>query len=81
MAPLPKIVERKLGKHHAVGLCHGQDSLIEIDPRLKPYDYLGTLVHELIHSGDFSLSETQVQKITQRVTAGLWRCGVRRVYL
>lgn len=78
MAPLPQIVERKLGRERAVGLCWDDGTLIEVDPRLKPYDFLGTVVHELIHSADLRLSETTVDRLARRVTAGLWRCGYRR---
>lgn len=78
---LPLIVERKLGRHGAVGLCWGEDCVIEVDPRLKPYDYLGTLVHELLHSADMRLSETTVDRLARRVTAGIWKVGYRRVYL
>ena len=45
----PKVIERKLGKHKAVGLAWQEDGIIEIDPRQKPKEYLSTLIHEAAH--------------------------------
>lgn len=44
----PKVRERKLGRHRAVGLHH-PSGLIELDPRIKGCLRLDTLIHEFTH--------------------------------
>ena len=72
----PKIIERKLGRERADGLCHS-DGLIEIDERLKGKARLDTLIHELVHSFDGSLTEEYVTNIAQYIAENLYRNRVR----
>lgn len=44
----PRVRERKLGRHRAIGLLHPR-GLIEIDPRIKGKLRLDTLIHEFDH--------------------------------
>lgn len=72
----PKIIERKLGRERADGLCHS-DGLIEIDERLKGKARLDTLIHELVHSFDGSLTEEYVTKLATYIADNLYRNRVR----
>lgn len=74
----PKVIERKLGRDRAVGLYWG-DGVIEIDPRLPSKEYLGTLIHELLHNVLPGLSEDQVEQIERVMTDAIWKRRFRRI--
>ena len=80
---MPKlhIVDKKLGRSKAWGLCYQGDNLIEIDPRQKSKDYFNTLVHELLHEAFHEMSETQVTRAANLITNNLWLKGYRKVDL
>jgi hypothetical protein len=72
------IVERKLGREKAMGLCFHADK-IEIDPRQKPKERMDTLVHEVLHWKNPCRSEKWVIKNARAITRVLWKDGFRRV--
>ena len=74
----PSWKERKLGRTKAWGLCY-DDGHIEIDPRLRPKDYLDTLIHELLHHHFPDLEEEDVEIIGTRIASEVWRAKYRRV--
>lgn len=76
-----KIVERKLGREKADGQ-RWPDGTIEIDPRLSPRDYLGTLVHEALHRAYPEMDEDEEDVIYGEsvITEVLWRMNYRRVH-
>jgi len=74
-----KIIDKKLGRNKAWGMCYQGDNLIEIDPRQKPKAYLNTLVHELIHEAFHEMSEKEVIKAANLITRGLWQKNYRKV--
>ena len=72
--------ERKLGRERAAGQAFTDEGLIEIDPRLKPRQWLSTLVHEAVHMTFPEVPEESVAKAERVITRILWRAGVRRVH-
>lgn len=73
---LPVVVERKLGRHQADGLCW-DDGTIEIDPRIKGRRRLETLVHEFMHFRQPHWTEAHVSKEAEILSKFLWTHGVR----
>lgn len=73
-----QIVERKLGRERAYGLAW-PDELIEVDPRQKPRDYLGTVIHEALHQVFPEKSESDVARGASTLTRLIWGIGYRRV--
>jgi len=71
-----QINERKLGRSKAWGQYY--DNIIEIDPRATPYQYLGTLIHELLHHCFPYMSETKVTRVAKTITCGVWSKQFRR---
>lgn len=74
-----KVVERKLGREGAWGLCWSDGNLIEIDPRQKGKKRFSTLVHEGLHKCFPGLSEAQVIQAEKLMADILWNDGYRRV--
>jgi len=79
--PTVKIVQRKLGAHHASGrYVHGKkQSIIEIDPRQKPLSELDTLIHESLHHCCPYLDEETVTKAGTDIAKIVWEFGFRKV--
>ncbi len=76
---IPKIVERKLGREKAWGLCYQGIAEIEIDPRLKPERRLIILCHELLHHCFEDLSEQEIDRAGIVIGKALWKQNYRRV--
>ncbi len=74
------LTERKLGRERAAGQAYLEDGLIEIDPRLKPRQWLSTLVHEAVHMAFPHAEERSVAKAERIITRILWRAGLRRIH-
>ncbi len=74
------LTERKLGRERAAGQAFPEDGLIEIDPRLKPRQWLSTLVHEAVHIAFPDADERSVARAECTITRILWRAGIRRIY-
>ena len=75
----PKVIERKLGKHKAVGLAWQEDGIIEIDPRQKPKEYLSTLIHEAAHIIYPDWDEKDIVFLEKKLVPFLWKHNVRIV--
>lgn len=73
---LPRVVERRL-EYDIAGEQEGK--LIVIDPRQTERQYLGTLVHEVLHHCFPDLEEEQVVKLEYVFAETLWRAKYRRV--
>jgi hypothetical protein len=73
---LPPVIERKLGRHKADGLCW-DDGTIEIDPRLKGKRRLETLIHEMLHHRNPHWTEEKVEAEGEVLARFLWKHGVR----
>ena len=80
MKPI-EIRYRKLGKEKAHGLAWCEDGLIEIDTRVKGYNLLYTLIHEIIHVQCPTWSEIRVEGHSKQMTELLWEQGIRKVDL
>ncbi len=74
-----KVVERKLGRENALGLCYKQLGLIEIDPRQASKEYLDTLIHELLHAYFPQAAEWRIEEVAHRITEVLWKHNFRRL--
>lgn len=72
--------ERKLGRERAAGQAFLEDGLIEIDPRLKPRQWLSTLVHEAVHMAFPDADERSVARAERIIIRILWRAGIRRIH-
>lgn len=90
----PKVVERKLGKHQAIGLAYNdpkdpdkkvraKHGTIEIDPRIELHGgnkgYMDTFIHEAIHMIDPVMHEDDVAELATKITSILWNNGFRKV--
>ena len=73
---LPPVIERKLGRHKADGLCW-DDGTIEIDPRLKGKRRLETRIHEMLHHRNPHWTEEKVETEGEILARFLWKHGVR----
>ena len=78
---LPEIVDKKLGRNKALGICYVGDGLIEIDPRQTPLNYFKTIIHELLHEAFPNMSEKEVIRVTTLIARGLWKKNFRKVSL
>lgn len=74
----PRIIERKLGRHQSLGLCH-DDGTVEIDERLEGEERLEVYVHELVHRHQPYLDEAEVERLGKAIGADLWAAGWRQV--
>jgi hypothetical protein len=72
-----QIVERKLGREKAFGQYF--DGVVEIDPRLDSFDYLDTLIHEMLHHHFPDASEAQVTEIATKMATQIWRKDYRKL--
>lgn len=73
---LPPVIERKLGRHKADGLCW-DDGTIEIDQRLKGKRRLETLIHEFLHFRHDHWTEEKVELEGEAMARFLWKYGIR----
>lgn len=79
---MTKVVERKLGRHKALGMAYDDKKLIEIDPRHRTNkSYMDTLIHEALHIALPEMSETRVKKVTRIIRDVMWDAGYRKVNL
>lgn len=70
-----------LNKGNSVyGLSYDEDSLVEIDPRQPPKDYLDTLIHETLHIIFPEWTEMQVFDLASFLAEQLWQQGYRKIY-
>lgn len=68
--------------HEYYGKCDPPTALnkaIRVKRGLGQYAELETLVHEIIHAGQWDLSEQAVEEIGVDMTRALWRVGWRKV--
>ena len=77
--PKLKVIEVKLGRERAAGMADFENYNILVDPRQKPYPYLNTMVHELLHHLSPSWSETKVRWWANRIARFLWSHNYRQV--
>lgn len=75
----PTVKEKKLGKLQVKGMAYMSEGYIEIDPRLKPKDYLNTLIHEMLHCYLPDLEEEDIECMGTRISNQLWRKGYRKI--
>lgn len=71
-----KIIEKRMRIYH--GYAFPAKLRIEIRSNQSPIEYLGTLVHELLHIAFPDMGETKVDAIARMLTYHLWRQGYRR---
>lgn len=64
------------------GWCDAPDAprkKIIVDDRLKGFDELDTILHEIGHAADFDKCEDYVEQVATDMARVLWRLGYRRV--
>ena len=76
-----KVVIRKLGKEQAFGIAWTSENKLEIDERLRGYNYLLYLLHEHFHLKHPDWSETKIKKESSITARFLWSMGFRLVEL
>jgi hypothetical protein len=74
-----KVVHRKLGKHKAIGLAWKEERIIELDTRLKGFDFLSVAIHEILHVQNPKWSEIKVEGHAKEMAEILWLQGFRKV--
>lgn len=52
---------------------------IRIQAGMQPQLELDTVIHELMHAGNWSLSEEHVNQVATDIAAALWKLGYRKV--
>lgn len=72
---------RKLGKEKAHGLAWKDENIIEIDSRIKGFDLLETIIHEVNHIQNKKWSEIMVQGKSKQLAEILWQQGFRKIDL
>ena len=72
-----KVQERKLRYYY--GYAYPDKSLVEINPNLKPRQYLDTLIHELLHVMYPEDSESKISQNASTITHHIWKKNYRRV--
>jgi hypothetical protein len=71
-----RIIEKRMRVYH--GYAFPNKLRIEIRTNQTPVEYLGTLVHELLHIAFPDMSETKIDAIARMITFHLWKQGYRR---
>jgi hypothetical protein len=83
---LPKVVYVKLGssrprygnKPSRTPFGTWDKGLIKIDPRQEPQEMLDTIVHEVLHEAQPEINEEGIERISNLISAVLWREGYRK---
>ena len=75
-----RIVERKLKRQGVFGQVYLDEGVIEIEQRLRPREWLSTLVHEALHVAFPDLREEPIEAAEKKIADILWRAGIRRIY-
>lgn len=75
------VKERHLVQHNALGQSDFDEGLIEVDPRLKPKEWLSTLIHEALHHALPDLNEEAILRVEKVLVDVVWEAGVRRVHV
>lgn len=71
-----RIIEKRMRTYH--GYAFPEKLRIEIRTNQTPVEFLGTLVHELMHICFPDLSESKVDGVSRTITYHLWKMGYRR---
>ncbi len=70
-----KVIEKHLKGY--CGYAYPETGEIEIDPRLSDYNYMSTLIHEVLHVLFPDMSETEVDRKSQTIAYQLRKAGYR----
>jgi hypothetical protein len=81
-----RIVDMKLANRNAVGMVQSYEHMpqrqykntVFIDPRQTPRNYMGTLIHELLHICQPTLTEPTILDLEGYIAKSLWKAGYRR---
>jgi hypothetical protein len=63
----------------AWGVCYKNKHLIEILSTLESFDYLDTLIHEMLHYYFPEMTERRVEKVATIMAKALWDRRFRRL--
>jgi len=73
------VVLKKLGRERCYGLCDYGEGKIKIDPRLRPYPMLDTIIHETLHWLEPTWSEKKVRSHSRQLTRQIWAFKYRQL--
>jgi hypothetical protein len=74
-----KVFLQKLGREQACGICDYKKGQIKIDPRLKPFPMLETVLHESLHWLEPEWSETKVTTTAKKLAKIVWDFKFRQL--
>ena len=79
----PRVYEKKhpryKGKPFVYGYAFLDESKVEIDPRQDNFEYLDTLIHEMLHCFLPELAEMHIQKMSTCIAKQIWHKRYRRL--
>jgi hypothetical protein len=79
MNKVKQVIHRKLGKEKADGLAFCESGIIHIDSRLKGFNHLYTLIHEITHVQNPTWSELKVEGHSKEMATLIWDSPYRRI--
>ena len=88
---LPVVVYKKLGNARPKQVpnnktpfgkwVEGEPCQILVDPRQEPEEMLDTIIHEVLHEALKETTEEGVERISNLISAVLWKEGYRKVQI
>jgi hypothetical protein len=79
MKTVKSITHKKLGREKAHGQAYKDEGVIEIDSRLKGWEHLDTVIHEILHCQNKRWSEAKIIGHSNEMSQLLWDLGYRRI--
>lgn len=81
MHKVTSITNRKLGRYKAVGLAYTDTGEIHIDERLKGYEHLYVLIHEILHIQNPKWSEAKIIGHSTEIAKILFENNYRKILI
>ena len=79
MNRVQSITTKKIGKHKALGLAYTETGEIVIDERLKGFQHLLILIHEIMHVQNPRWGEEKIKGHSEEMARLLWEQHYRKV--
>jgi len=79
MKTVKSITHKKIGRHKALGLAYTESGDIFIDERLKGFQHLLVLIHEIVHIQNPKWGEEKVKGHSLEMATLLWEQHYRKV--
>ncbi len=81
MQKVKSVTERKLGRYKALGLAYVDSGEIHIDERLKGYEHLYVLIHEVLHIQNPKWSEAKVTGHASELAKIIFENNYRKIII